>query len=197
MFSLPSSALSLRRRSFIKKSMDSFGDDSCTVVEESSLPFDGDEDRPTSVVLHEPPKTYSAAPEPRRSALRAQSVCGSNERKDRSLGDESCVPRVRFGDVHIHTHGVELGYNPSVSWGPPLELSWDVISVEEYHIDSYEKTPIVGDARNFPKPNDAGDCTVPAFQDLLSKQLNLRCMTTSTTTTTTTVTTSIKASAVR
>lgn len=140
MFSLPSSALSLRRRSFIKKSMDSFGDDSCTVVEESSLPFDGDEDRPTSVVLHEPPKTYSAAPEPRRSALRAQSVCGSNERKDRSLGDESCVPRVRFGNVHIHTHGVELGYNPSVSWGPPLELSWDVISVEEYDIDSYEKT---------------------------------------------------------
>lgn len=128
MFSLPS-ALSRRRRKSTKVSMDAFGDDSCTVLDESSSNFDGDDFRLTTVVLHEPPKTYTDAPEPRKSALRVKSLSESS----------SCVPRVRFGNVHIHTHGVELGNNPSVSWGPPLELSWDVISAEDYDLDSYEK----------------------------------------------------------
>lgn len=141
------SALSLRRKpSFrAKDSREFFKDDNCTIEDESSNNFDlveGDEDRSTAVIRHVPPKTYINAPEPKKSAMCVKSACSSRTSEFNSLREcnESCVPRVNFGNVNVLTHGVELGDNPSVSWGPPLGLSWDVITTENYDIDSYEKT---------------------------------------------------------
>lgn len=110
------------------------GDESGSVCFFSSDSLDGVEDRLDSVVRYEPPKTYRNAPEPKKSALRVRDVRESGMKKESSPDPK----KVHFGQVHVYGHGVELGYNPSVSWGPPLELSWDVVSSEDYDLDSFE-----------------------------------------------------------
>ena len=49
------------------------------------------------------------------------------------------VSRVRFGFVHVHSHPIILGDNPSVSSGAPLALGWTRIGeAETCDVDAYE-----------------------------------------------------------
>lgn len=87
---------------------------------------------------HEPPRSYADAPQPTKSALR-----GNSSRRPSRVQchqhEDSYVPRVHFGNVQVYNHGVELGCNPSVSSGPPIELSWDILSFTDYDFDDYER----------------------------------------------------------
>lgn len=101
-----------------------------------------DQDRRMGI-RHEPPKKYSNAPEPSKSAMKktirreSQTGGGISSR----IHEESRILYVHFGDVQVYSHGVELGCNPSVSSGPPLELSWELVSTEDYDLDAHEWNP--------------------------------------------------------
>ena len=47
--------------------------------------------------------------------------------------------KVCFSNVQVHVHDVELGCHPSVSSGPPIELSWNRISSMSYDFHDYER----------------------------------------------------------
>jgi len=94
-----------------------------------------DKDNQRRRIRHEPPKTYTNAPKPKKSALRLR-VKNANSTQ---LAQESYIPKVRFGNVQVHHHGIVLGCNPCVTSGPPIELSWDLLSWIDYDLDDYEK----------------------------------------------------------
>ena len=46
---------------------------------------------------------------------------------------------VSFGTVDIYSHGIILGDNPSVSFGPPVTIRWKAFDTQTISLDEYEQ----------------------------------------------------------
>ena len=54
--------------------------------------------------------------------------------------------RVEFDSIILRNYSIIVGDNPSVSYGPPLSLSWDYVEYAPVDVDDYERNR--GDRRN-------------------------------------------------
>ena len=52
---------------------------------------------------------------------------------------EAISKTVSFGSVDINSHGVVLGDNPSVSFGPPVTIRWKAFDTQTISLDEYEQ----------------------------------------------------------
>merc|ERR1712150_355866 len=57
---------------------------------------------------------------------------------DNTTDESNNNKSVRWSDLKIQFHPICLGDNPSVTYGPPLSLSWDIISTITISVDEYE-----------------------------------------------------------
>jgi hypothetical protein len=72
----------------------------------------------------------------RKGCLKIRTVAESLEQQYTTRCPEKSLS---FGFVHIHTHCVTLGDNPSTSSGPPLAIEWKAFDTKMVSLDGYEQ----------------------------------------------------------
>ncbi len=70
-----------------------------------------------------------------RSKLSSEGLDPTNEVKN---SDEGSRNSVAFGTILIRSYSQTLGDNPSVSYGPPIQLDWDYEEHDPMELDQYE-----------------------------------------------------------
>jgi hypothetical protein len=81
------------------------------------------------------------SPPPVRSCLKEAAGADGGEG-----GISKKKKRVEFDSIILRNYSIIIGDNPSVSYGPPLSLSWDYVEYAPVDVDDYERNR--GERRN-------------------------------------------------
>ena len=92
------------------------------------------------IYVHSKRGSWKSLPSPDLDAIRLQ--LSASRSLEASNGSNDCSERPRssvaFGSIMIRSYSQTLGDNPSVSYGPPIQLDWDYEEHEPLEVDQYE-----------------------------------------------------------
>jgi hypothetical protein len=84
-------------------------------------------------------RSWKSLPPPDLDRILTGVVSGNGiDRQKSKSGDAAQQHRVSFGVVRIRSYTQTLGDNPSVSYGPPIQLDWEYEEHSSVPLDTYE-----------------------------------------------------------
>ena len=98
----------------------------------------GNADRTTSSLSETSWNTF-AEPSSTRSCLKVRTQAESLSQPLCRATNSKAKCKVAWSKIECHCHGITLGDNPSVSYGPPVALGSELLDSQVLEIDEYEE----------------------------------------------------------